>query len=146
MIVKKVISTKLPAKLDPETKKTIKRSYLDAVDNMGEPEFEYIAKRIDTKFKATLNAATAWIVDMASYYKDLCMVIISHDENKEKISKMGYYLIAAALFYFVNPFDIIPDYIPGIGYVDDMFVLITCLRSLKAHDREVVAKYLTSIF
>ena len=137
--------SKLPAKLDPETKKCIKQSYLDATENMGEPEFEYIARKIDSKLNATLNAATDWIVEMASYYKDLCMVIISHDENKRKITKAAYFLIAAALFYFVNPFDIIPDYIPAIGYVDDMFVLITCLRSLKKNDRKIVEEALSTI-
>lgn len=32
--------------------------------------------------------------------------------------------IAAALLYFINPFDLIPDMIPGIGFVDDLAVLL----------------------
>ena len=32
--------------------------------------------------------------------------------------------IAAALLYFINPFDLIPDIIPGIGFVDDLAVLL----------------------
>ncbi|MGI9427989.1 MAG: YkvA family protein [Bythopirellula sp.] len=36
--------------------------------------------------------------------------------------------IAAAVLYFISPVDAIPDFIPGIGYVDDAAVLMLCLR------------------
>jgi uncharacterized membrane protein YkvA (DUF1232 family) len=32
--------------------------------------------------------------------------------------------IAASLLYFINPFDLIPDMIPGIGLLDDLAVFI----------------------
>jgi uncharacterized membrane protein YkvA (DUF1232 family) len=35
--------------------------------------------------------------------------------------------IAAALLYVLNPFDLIPDFIPVVGYVDDAFVVAACL-------------------
>lgn len=31
--------------------------------------------------------------------------------------------IVAALLYFISPIDVIPDFIPGIGYIDDVFVI-----------------------
>src|SRR5690606_5785677 len=31
--------------------------------------------------------------------------------------------VVLALLYLLNPFDIIPDFVPGIGYVDDLSVL-----------------------
>ena len=36
--------------------------------------------------------------------------------------------IAFTLLYFVNPFDVIPDIIPFIGYIDDAFVLSLCIK------------------
>ncbi len=35
---------------------------------------------------------------------------------------------AAAILYFVNPLDIIPDFIPVIGYIDDLAVLAVALK------------------
>ena len=32
-------------------------------------------------------------------------------------------VIVAALIYIVNPFDFIPDWVPGLGFLDDAFML-----------------------
>ena len=36
--------------------------------------------------------------------------------------------IIVALLYVLNPFDVVPDFIPGIGYVDDLGVFTIALR------------------
>ena len=42
-------------------------------------------------------------------------------------------VIVAALVYLINPVDAVPDVIPGLGYSDDLGVLVAALRSVKAH-------------
>ena len=45
----------------------------------------------------------------------------------------------AALLYFVNPFDAIPDFILGFGMIDDATVIAFCLRSIKKDLDQFVA-------
>ena len=40
--------------------------------------------------------------------------------------------IVSALIYWVSPWDLIPDYIPGIGQIDDAAVVMVCLTMVKA--------------
>lgn len=39
-------------------------------------------------------------------------------------------LVIAGLLYFISPIDLIPDYIPILGYIDDAFVISIVLNSL----------------
>lgn len=41
--------------------------------------------------------------------------------------------IAAALAYFVLPLDAVPDPLPGVGYVDDLFALIRAVAAIARH-------------
>ena len=41
-------------------------------------------------------------------------------------------LITAAILYFINPVDLIPDWIVGLGFTDDVGVLMLIHRSVQA--------------
>jgi uncharacterized membrane protein YkvA (DUF1232 family) len=40
-------------------------------------------------------------------------------------------IIIAAIIYFVSPFDVIPDWIPVLGHIDDAFVISLALKSVR---------------
>ena len=39
--------------------------------------------------------------------------------------------IIAAIIYFVSPFDVIPDWVPVLGHIDDAFVISLALKSVR---------------
>ncbi len=39
--------------------------------------------------------------------------------------------VTATLLYVVMPFDVIPDFIPGIGLLDDMLVVTLCISMVR---------------
>jgi uncharacterized membrane protein YkvA (DUF1232 family) len=50
--------------------------------------------------------------------------------------------LAAAVVYLASPIDLIPDFIPFLGYVDDLLLAAIVLDGvLKFVDREVVLRY-----
>jgi uncharacterized membrane protein YkvA (DUF1232 family) len=54
--------------------------------------------------------------------------------------------LVGALAYFVLPFDIVPDFIAGLGFTDDAAVLIAALRmvggAIEPRHREAAARWL----
>jgi uncharacterized membrane protein YkvA (DUF1232 family) len=42
-------------------------------------------------------------------------------------------ILLAALAYFIMPFDVIPDFILGLGFTDDMAVLYTAISLIRSH-------------
>ncbi|MDT0642372.1 YkvA family protein [Zunongwangia sp. F363] len=56
------------------------------------------------------------------------------DYRKGVYSSVPWFTIAATAFavlYILNPMDIVPDFIPGLGYVDDFAVMTIGLRFIE---------------
>ena len=138
----RIFTKKLPSKLDKSTKDLITKSYLDAIKSIENDEFEYIKSKISRKLSITKNASISWVAELSQNYRQLYNALLDYQKGKIKLSKKSYKAIGAALFYFINPFDIIPDYTPGIGYLDDFCVLATCISIFSKRDKEIIKNYL----
>ncbi len=65
-----------------------------------------------------------FIARYAKMYDVLIMLV--KDWRKGIYTKVPYFTIAAigtTLFYVLSPLDLVPDFIPGLGYIDDMTML-----------------------
>jgi len=60
---------------------------------------------------------------VAAYYVAL--------DNRTPLKARG--MILAALAYFVLPVDLVPDFIVGLGFTDDVAVLTAAIGALRAH-------------
>lgn len=61
-----------------------------------------------------------------------------------RVSAVDKLLVAGAMAYIAMPIDLIPDFIPFIGEVDDVFILILALQRLVGNaGRNVLAAHWT---
>ncbi len=62
------------------------------------------------------------------------MMQMVRDYYRGEYRKVPWWAISAitvVLLYFLNPFDLIPDFIPIIGQIDDILVLMVGIRMIK---------------
>ena len=59
-----------------------------------------------------------------------------------RVAPIDKLLVGAAIAYIIMPLDFIPDFIPFLGEVDDVFLLVTALQRLIGNaGRKVVSQY-----
>jgi uncharacterized membrane protein YkvA (DUF1232 family) len=67
--------------------------------------------------------------DVAQFVPDVARLF--RDVAKDpRVPKRVKYEVAAAATYLVLPFDVIPDFVPGLGQVDDVAVIGWAVRRL----------------
>ncbi len=74
--------------------------------------------------------------NMLEKYTELAKVMFGmlKDYRKGIYTNVPWFTIASIAFgflYVLNPLDIIPDFIPGLGYIDDLAVLSFGLRFIE---------------
>ena len=109
---------------DPEQRKTYDRMlrYTNGKDFNKYINDEAIRKKFDKAYPA-LKAALKRVRVLYSLFKDAV-------NGKYKLHPTHVAMIGGGLLYFILPADFIPDFIPVIGYLDDMAVLTTIMNSL----------------
>ena len=97
-----------------------------------EDKLERLFQRLEKKLKIVPVVGTrlAEIPMMASLIK-------SYVQKEYTDIPIGTIVaIISALVYFVSPIDIIPDHIPGVGYIDDAVVVTVCLKMVDSDLKE----------
>ena len=103
--------------------------YNKAQEMLEKPDrIEKILKRLEKKLKGlpVLNDTLAYIPQMG-------LMIRSYIKNEYTVIPIGVIIsILGAVLYFVMPVDLIPDFIPGVGYLDDAAVIGSVLMLVKS--------------
>jgi uncharacterized membrane protein YkvA (DUF1232 family) len=94
-----------------------------------------VPKKLEGLDVEQLKEDVGWFGELLGRIRTLWDMIRDRDFQIDWKTKA---LIAAGLLYFVLPTDFTPDFIPGIGYIDDALVLATLWRMVSSKIDEYV--------
>jgi len=66
----------------------------------------------------------------ANWYDDFRLLYRMITDDTYEVDTKTYLIIAGALAYVILPIDVIPDFIPIVGWLDDAFVLSYVINTL----------------
>ncbi len=114
-------SSELPTEFEKEAMKN-PESNIELVISQKEKIHEKASGEEAGKFKKLINQLK------------LAMELIKDYRNKSytEIPWRSIGLLAAAVLYFLNPFDIVPDILPIMGFADDAVLFAAIFKSLKS--------------
>lgn len=116
--------------LDTSTRNLVIRAVQDAASQYGEDEELYVRAKIESKLSDVEQSTSSWIRQLARGFRNLANWHAFRFAELMPPFEYVYTLSGATLFYFINPFDVIPDHTHGTGYIDDAFAFYYCVRQL----------------
>jgi len=108
-----------------------RRATADAEDYAGDPKrlrtlVEDAVGKINTIPRGPFGETWPYLLAMVRVIRDF-----QRGEYPD-IAAPKLLIIIAAIIYFVSPFDVIPDWIPVLGHIDDAFVITLALKSVRS--------------
>ena len=131
----------VPSQLDRKLRATIVDSIHRSMETLGEEEFLYIGERIEAKLLALHRSLTHWVRQLGTVASAFHSALEDESEGNCEMSSDVKRFVAVGLYYLINPFDIIPDHIPGDGYVDDALVLNYCASQIDIRAPGLLSRY-----
>lgn len=85
----------------------------------------------DTSFSSKINMNAGPLRRIIRDVKDLYQLTKDSIKGDYKLHPVNLGIIAGGLLYFIIPADLIPDFIPLFGLVDDIAILTTIINSMQ---------------
>jgi uncharacterized membrane protein YkvA (DUF1232 family) len=124
----------IPVEVPSDTLQQVNAAFRNSLSEITESEEQYVERKIESMIERLKRSQTRWVRDTGAKAQ-LLWALYNDDKFFSSVagSKEIRTTITAALFYLCNPFDIIPDHVPVIGFADDALVINHCIRRLKSH-------------
>ncbi len=116
---------------DPEQRKNYNRILRYSKDRSYD---QYVN---DSSFSRKIEKTSGVLKGLLQDVKDLYSLFKDGIRGRYKMHPVNLGIIGGGLLYFIIPSDLIPDFIPFVGLIDDIAVLTTIINSLQ----EELAKY-----
>lgn len=110
--------------ISKEQEQKAREQFFENIKDVDESDVEYASKKGNKKLEKLGDTPPG---ALAKLWNDIkLMISMITDYAKGNYKEVPWKIMAAitgAVVYFVSPIDVIPDFIPVVGYLDDALVI-----------------------
>lgn len=128
-------------------KSILGKIYKGTIGKISDADINYVLKNTGKKASSLLENGNHILVKLASQVMLLFRMLRDAREGRFEVSWGTILAIGAALFYFLDPFDLIPDFIPIAGFLDDATIISICISMIESdlkryaqHEHIIIAR------
>jgi uncharacterized membrane protein YkvA (DUF1232 family) len=101
----------------------VEKNFHQARQNINEMDVRYALEKTSAKLKAVSKSSQASVQQMLRQARLLYAMLRDAVAGRFKVPWVTVSAATAALLYFISPIDLLPDFIPGVGLIDDALVI-----------------------
>lgn len=133
-------------KLTKDNKDSIKKQFQAALaDGIEESDLVYAAEKGKSKLEAIAINVRGKFEEMIKILSVMISMLSDYKNGTYREIPVGSVAaVVIAVLYFINPFDVIPDIVPGVGYADDAFIVLLALKLVQT-DLDAYEKWKASL-
>lgn len=113
----------------PEIVGKLKKRYEKDVKSVTKKDVA-IAIRDGEKAAKHEDSRIEWLALMGRRARLMWELLVDWKQGKYKAPWRTIAAIVAAILYVLLPVDLIPDFIPVVGFIDDAFIVTLCFRAI----------------
>jgi len=110
----------------------LEKIFLSEKDRVDEHDLDKAIKKGKAKIESLQNNVPTSLQEVWQTIVDMWNMLQDYRRGKYDLPWKTIAAIVAALLYFISPIDLLPDFIPVIGYLDDATVIGFALKMI--HD------------
>lgn len=107
-----------------------------AVEEVDKDDVAYVLTKLDGKVEGVGNKALEHVQRLLRQVKVLGRLLKDWWRDEYQVPWRVIAAATAALLYFINPFDLMPDYLPFVGFLDDIVVVKACIGLIQAEIKD----------
>ena len=114
------------------TEEQAQTALLENAKRVKESDIQKLLDRkdeLDDKIKGVPSSFEKMINQIGLLFE---MIVDFWEEEYREIPWFSIAMAVGALVYFLSPIDLIPDFIPIIGYVDDAAVILMAVKAIQS--------------
>ncbi len=118
----------------------LEKIYQGTIGKIDEADLNYVLKNTRKKASSLLESGNGILVKLGGQIILLFRMLHDAWDGRFEVSWGTILAIGAALLYFLDPFDLIPDFIPIAGFLDDATIIGLCISMIQSDIKRYAEK------